>query len=84
MYSPCLDQVSRTLDVGSVAGTVAYGAGALFLAIFLNVFWQMLPRKKSEPPMVFHWIPFIGNAVSYGMNPLLFYQECQKKVALSP
>ena len=84
MYSPYLDQVSRTLDVGSVAGIAAYGAGALFLAIFLNVLWQMLPRKKSEPPMVFHWIPFIGNAVSYGMNPLLFYQECQKKVTLSP
>ncbi|SPN97077.1 probable cytochrome P450 51 [Cephalotrichum gorgonifer] len=56
-----------------------YGAGVFLLAVLLNVLGQLLPRKKSEPPLVFHWIPFIGNAVSYGMKPLDFYQQCRKK-----
>lgn len=67
-------------DTSSALLVASYGAAALFLAILLNAFQQLLPRKKSEPALVFHWIPFIGNAVSYGMNPLLFYQQCQKKV----
>lgn len=40
----------------------------------------MLPRKKSEPPLVFHWIPFIGNAIAYGKDPYAFLTSCQKKV----
>ena len=80
MPSSYLFQPPQLGDSGSAAVVAAYGAAALFLAILLNVLRQQLPRKNSEPPLVFHWIPFIGNAVSYGMNPLLFYQECQKKV----
>lgn len=53
---------------------------ALFLSIIVNIAWQILPKRKSEPPMVFHWIPFIGNAVSYGIDPFRFYTESRKKV----
>ncbi|KAK1565888.1 cytochrome P450 CYP51F2 [Colletotrichum navitas] len=55
-------------------------AGSLFLSIvILNLLWQQLPRPKSEPPLVFHWLPFIGNAVSYGMDPFTFYSQCREK-----
>ncbi|MBE3041411.1 hypothetical protein IMZ48_02270 [Candidatus Bathyarchaeota archaeon] len=80
MSSPYISQLPQLRGAGTALLVAACGAAALFLAILLNAFRQMLPRKKSEPPLIFHWIPFIGNAVSYGMNPLLFYQKCQKKV----
>ncbi|TLD13613.1 uncharacterized protein PgNI_02936 [Pyricularia grisea] len=60
-----------------------YSAGAALLfivgSITLNVLWQQLPRPKSEPPLVFHWLPFIGNAVSYGTDPYRFYTRCREK-----
>ncbi|KAF9560504.1 lanosterol 14-alpha-demethylase [Agrocybe pediades] len=49
------------------------------IAIVLNLIRQLLPRKATEPPVVFHWLPFIGSAVSYGNDPMNFFFECQKK-----
>ncbi|KAF5131370.1 Eburicol 14-alpha-demethylase [Metarhizium anisopliae] len=51
----------------------------VLLLIVVNLLRQQLPASKSEPPLVFHWIPFIGNAVSYGLDPFAFYSQCQKK-----
>lgn len=68
------------MDTSPVVRLGAYAVGGFFIAILLNVLLQLRPRNKSEPPHVFHWIPFIGNAVSYGMDPLAFYQQCQSKV----
>jgi hypothetical protein len=48
--------------------------------VVINALRQLLPRKKSEPPLVFHWIPFVGNAVSYGLDPFAFYTRCREKV----
>lgn len=80
MSLPDLAQLSWLTGASPAVRGALYGVAAFFLVILFNVFWQQLPRKKSEPPLIFHWIPFIGNAVSYGMHPLRFYQECQKKV----
>ncbi|KJK74651.1 Eburicol 14-alpha-demethylase [Metarhizium anisopliae BRIP 53293] len=51
----------------------------VLLLIVVNLIRQQLPARKSEPPLVFHWIPFIGNAVSYGLDPFAFYSQCQKR-----
>lgn len=54
--------------------------GVLLTTILLNALQQvLLPRRKSEPPLVFHWIPFVGNAVAYGTDPLGFYQRCRAR-----
>ncbi|KAI0541868.1 cytochrome P450 [Xylaria digitata] len=59
--------------------------GALYLlvavlsSIFINVIRQCLPRPKSEPPLVFHWLPIIGNAIEYGIDPFDFYRRCRAK-----
>lgn len=50
------------------------------LATVLNVLLQLLPRSASEPPVVFHWFPIIGNTVTYGMAPYDFFQSCREKV----
>ncbi|KAF9448648.1 lanosterol 14-alpha-demethylase [Macrolepiota fuliginosa MF-IS2] len=50
------------------------------LAILLNVVRQvLLPSKPNEPPVVFHWFPFVGSAVGYGNDPLNFFFKCREK-----
>ncbi|KAF8183368.1 lanosterol 14-alpha-demethylase [Pholiota molesta] len=49
-------------------------------AIILNVLRQLIiPRKATDPPVVFHWLPIIGSAITYGNDPLKFFFENQKK-----
>ncbi|TFK75170.1 cytochrome P450 [Pluteus cervinus] len=50
------------------------------IVIILNVLRQLIiPRNPSEPPVVFHWLPFVGSAVSYGNDPLNFFFSCREK-----
>ncbi|KAJ6445494.1 Mitochondrial import inner membrane translocase subunit tim44 [Purpureocillium lavendulum] len=44
-----------------------------------SIIWQLLPKRRSEPPTVFHWFPFLGNAISYGMNPHSFFARCREQ-----
>lgn len=41
---------------------------------------QIIPQDKSQPPVVFHWIPIFGSAIEYGTDPLGFYESCRDKV----
>lgn len=52
----------------------------LVLAIVLNVLGQLLLKKPNEPPLVFHWVPFIGSTVTYGIDPYSFFFSCREKV----
>ncbi|KAM0812252.1 putative Cytochrome P450 51a [Seiridium cardinale] len=63
----------------SIVRFVGYIICGLVVTVFVNVFCQQLPRKRSEPPLVFHLLPFFGNAFSYGTNPCNFYKNCQIK-----
>nr|AIF79454.1 CYP51A [Rhynchosporium commune] len=56
-----------------------YTLTLLIVTVLLNALHQLLPKKKSEPPLVWHWIPFIGNAIEYGTDPLAFYTKCQRQ-----
>ncbi|KAI0671481.1 cytochrome P450 [Trametes maxima] len=49
------------------------------ISIVLNALWQLLPRDKSQPPVVWHWIPFLGSAPAYGRDPVAFFRECREK-----
>ncbi|KAH9945357.1 cytochrome P450 [Epithele typhae] len=49
------------------------------VSIILNVLWQLLPRSKSQPPLVWHWIPFLGSAPAYGRDPVAFFRQCREK-----
>ncbi|KAJ7823117.1 cytochrome P450 [Mycena leptocephala] len=50
------------------------------LAIIFNALWQKIaPRKASDPPIVFHWLPIIGSALWYGNDPINFFHTCQEK-----
>ncbi|RMZ77035.1 hypothetical protein DV738_g4639, partial [Chaetothyriales sp. CBS 135597] len=54
---------------------------AVLSIIALNVAYQFLARKlqKTRPPVVFHWLPFIGSTIQYGMDPYRFFFSCRQK-----
>lgn len=39
-----------------------------------------MPKDPSRPPVVFHYVPIIGCAVSYGMDPYKFLFDARDKV----
>ncbi|KMQ81465.1 eburicol 14-alpha-demethylase [Lasius niger] len=54
--------------------------GFIALSVVLNVASQMLPKDPTRPPLVFHWFPFIGSTITYGMDPPTFFRENRAKV----
>lgn len=49
-------------------------------AVVVNVLAQLLlPRNKSQPPVVFHFFPVIGSAITYGLDPYKFFFDCREK-----
>nr|ANC28047.1 cytochrome P450 [Polyporus umbellatus] len=49
------------------------------LSIVVNALWQLLPRPKSQPPLVWHWIPYLGSAPAYGRDPIGFFSQNREK-----
>lgn len=64
----------------SLAQAFAYAAVGALALIVLNIAHQLLPHDKTKPPVVFHWLPFLGSTISYGMQPYSFFLSCQEKV----
>ncbi|OJJ66645.1 hypothetical protein ASPBRDRAFT_137500 [Aspergillus brasiliensis CBS 101740] len=61
---------------------VLLGVGLLSLlavSVILNVLGQLCFKNPNEPPLVFHWFPFIGSTISYGMEPYKFFFDCRAK-----
>lgn len=45
-----------------------------------HIVWQVVYSfRKDRVPMVFHWIPWFGSAVGYGMQPYEFFETCRNK-----
>jgi sterol 14-demethylase len=70
-------QQLQQLGLGSQIAIVL--ASVVGLAVALNVANQLLFKNPNEPPMVFHWFPFIGNTITYGMDPPKFFKENRAK-----
>jgi sterol 14alpha-demethylase len=77
IVAPLSEAFSR-LGTGSQIGVVF--AAVLFLVVALNVANQLIFKNPNEPPLVFHWVPFIGSTITYGMNPPKFFKEMRAKV----
>ncbi|RDL35858.1 Uncharacterized protein BP5553_06470 [Venustampulla echinocandica] len=57
----------------------AYVVAAFLASIILNIVQQLFFYNKNEPPVVFHWVPFVGSTISYGMEPYTFFTACRNK-----
>lgn len=76
-----LDKLCEHCSSQSIWVLGAVGAVSLLaVSIVLNVLRQLLFKNPKEPPVVFHWFPFIGSTISYGMDPYKFFFSCRAKV----
>ena len=64
----------RTLQIAGAAFAIF-----IVLSIVVNVLRQLLPQNPNEPPLVFHWVPFVGNTITYGIDPFKFFFCCREK-----
>jgi len=44
-----------------------------------NIARQLFFPNKNEPPVVFHWIPWLGSALAYGRDPYKFLFAARAK-----
>lgn len=65
--------------------TLTFVGTLSFISFFvvINVLRQLLFKNPHEPPVVFHWFPFIGSTISYGIDPYKFFFNCRAKVCSS-
>ncbi|KAJ5499114.1 Cytochrome P450 [Penicillium expansum] len=67
------------LVTGQILCIAYYTTGLFLVSIVLNVIKQLVFYNRKEPPVVFHWIPFIGSTVAYGMDPYQFFFASRAK-----
>ena len=75
LRDPLPNQSTSVLIAG---GIVSF----LIIAIVFNVLYQLLVKDPNEPPLVFHWLPFIGSTIIYGIDPYKFFFCCREKVLI--
>ncbi|KAF4627193.1 hypothetical protein G7Y89_g10961 [Cudoniella acicularis] len=59
--------------------TACYALALVSATIAFHILRQLFFYNKNEPPIVFHWIPFLGNTITYGMEPYKFFAACREK-----
>ncbi|KAJ5626052.1 Cytochrome P450 [Penicillium lagena] len=80
LFSSFLDSFCEHCSSQSIYTLVAVGAlSFIALSVVINVLRQLLFKNPHEPPVVFHWFPFIGSTISYGIDPYKFFFNCRAK-----
>lgn len=84
LLATIIEPLHRQLSYPFV-GAIIGGALVSFivLAIVINVLSQLLFKNPNEPPLVFHWVPYVGSTIAYGIDPYHFFFHCQRKVLTS-
>lgn len=84
LLAAILDKVCEHCSTQSIWMLSIVGVLSLLtISTVINVLRQLLFKNPKEPPVVFHWFPFIGSTVSYGMDPYKFFFDCKAKVGLN-
>ncbi|KAI9924159.1 hypothetical protein ASPWEDRAFT_38432 [Aspergillus wentii DTO 134E9] len=80
LFAVILDKLCEHCSTQSIWLVGATGFLSLVaISVVINVLQQLLLKNPNEPPLVFHWFPFIGSTVSYGMEPYKFFSNCRAK-----
>ena len=76
-----LDSLCERCSNTSVLVVLGFGLLSLLaVSVIFNILRQLFFKNPNEPPLVFHWFPFIGSTISYGMDPYKFFFDCRAKV----
>ncbi|CEJ57543.1 Putative Cytochrome P450, family 51 (Sterol 14-demethylase) [Penicillium brasilianum] len=75
-----LDKFCEHCSSQSIFTLVSVGAlSFIALSVVINVLRQLLFKNPHEPPVVFHWFPFVGSTISYGIDPYKFFFNAREK-----
>ncbi|KAJ5329741.1 hypothetical protein N7452_010131 [Penicillium brevicompactum] len=74
-----LAPVLAPVVAGQILRVAYYTAGLIVVAIVANVVNQLVFYDRKEPPVVFHFVPFIGSTIAYGMDPYQFFFASRAK-----
>lgn len=81
LFSSFIDKFCEHCSTQSIWTLAVVGAlSFISLSVVINVLRQLLFKNPHEPPVVFHWFPFIGSTISYGIDPYKFFFRCRAKV----
>ncbi|KAH8698259.1 14-alpha sterol demethylase Cyp51B [Talaromyces proteolyticus] len=80
LFAAIIDRICKQCSTQSIYVVVGLALLTLIaLSVVTNVLVQLLFKNPNEPPVVFHWFPFIGSTISYGMDPYKFFFNARKK-----
>ncbi|KAG5646950.1 hypothetical protein DXG03_001673 [Asterophora parasitica] len=80
IWSPILADARAYLPESNLRQALLLLVTTPIILILLNALSQVIiPRRANEPPVIFHWLPIIGSAISYGNDPLNFFFAAREK-----
>ena len=59
---------------------IFYVFSFVLVASIATISQQIFFKSAHRPPVVFHWLPIIGSTITYGIDPIKFFFDCQAKV----
>ncbi|KAF9290062.1 Lanosterol 14-alpha-demethylase [Mortierella alpina] len=68
--------LTNPANIAQILSTVAIGIAVILI---LTQIAQRINVDKNAPPEVPYWIPYLGSAISFSVNPVKFYEENRKK-----
>lgn len=85
LVAAIIEPLQGQLSYRSVGAIIGGGLiSFIVLAIVVNVLGQLIFKNPNEPPLVFHWVPYFGSTIAYGIDPYDFFFRCQRKVRTPP
>ncbi|KAK5259659.1 Sterol 14-alpha demethylase cyp51c [Exophiala xenobiotica] len=51
----------------------------ILASVATTIVKQLFYRNAHKPPVVWHWVPWIGSTVDYGKDPYKFFFKCREK-----
>ena len=66
----------------ALAALLLRSVALILIILALHRLTQYLFASKDEPPVVHHWLPFVGSAITYGQDPYAFFFRCREKVSV--
>ncbi|KAJ5730138.1 uncharacterized protein N7483_004646 [Penicillium malachiteum] len=80
LFSSFIDSFCEHCSSQSIYTLVSVGAlSFIAFSVIINVLRQLLFKSPHEPPVVFHWFPFVGSTISYGIDPYKFFHASRAK-----
>ncbi|KAG0353337.1 Lanosterol 14-alpha-demethylase [Gamsiella multidivaricata] len=68
--------LTNPANLSQILSTLAIG---IALILILTQIAQRINVDKNAPPEVPYWIPYLGSAISFSVNPIKFYEDNRKK-----